>query len=54
VYLLDRSAAHDFAGALRIFDMHPEERFYDEMKATTGKAAQARLGLVQDGPGQPA
>ncbi len=52
--LFRSSAAHHFAGALRVFDVHPEQRFHHEMKAATAEPSQPRLRLMQHRARQPA
>ena len=47
-------APHDFAGTLRVLDVHPEEGLDDQVKTAAGEPAHAGLGLVQDGARQPA
>jgi hypothetical protein len=50
---LDGSSSHDFAGALCVFDMHPEQSFDDDMEAAAGELPYFRLFLVENGAFEP-
>src|SRR5712671_3707348 len=44
----DRRAPHHFTGALRVFDVHPEQRLNDDVETAARELSHFRLLLVQD------
>ena len=50
----DGGSPGNFARALGVLDVHPEQRFDDQMKTAARETPQTRLGLAQHRSGQPA